>query len=54
MAEQERRRRWIRVVVLVTIAIVVLILLFTVVFPWVETLRENPTIGFTLTGPGRG
>lgn len=38
-------RRILRVVVLVLVAVVVVALLFGVVFPWVETLVDDPTLG---------
>lgn len=47
--ERERtsppRRRVLRVVVLVLVAAAIVALLFGVVFPWVETLVDDPTLG---------
>lgn len=39
--------RWVLIAVLIAIAIVVL---FTTVFPWVESLQQDPTLGLP-TGP---
>lgn len=63
-------RRWLRVSLWVVLAIIVVALLFTVVFPWVEGLQDDPTLGSAwvearswpvapavagrVTGPGRG
>lgn len=46
MTEPERRRRgpahWVGIGAL---AIVILVVLFTVVFPWLESFLSNPTLG---------
>lgn len=46
-----RLPRAVRYLVLGTAAVVLLWVLFTVVFPWVEVLFEDPTLG-GLNGPG--
>lgn len=40
-----RMPRAVRIVLLVLLAAAVLVLLFTVVFPWVESNMEDPTLG---------
>ena len=37
--------RPVRILILAILAAIVVVLLFTVVFPWVETYLENPTLG---------
>ncbi|MFN2555802.1 MAG: hypothetical protein ABR592_02850 [Nitriliruptorales bacterium] len=43
-------KRFIRVVIVVFVVVATLWLLFTVVFPWVESYMENPSISASL-GP---
>ncbi len=40
--------RWIRVLVLLVVIAVSVVVLFTWVFPWVEELTQDPTIGSQL------
>ncbi len=48
--------RGLRIGLIVVLAVVVLYVLFTVVFPWVETYLEDPTVGAAaiLSAAGRG
>lgn len=41
----EPQRRWTRILLWAVLALAVVALLFTVVFPWVESLRQDPTLG---------
>jgi polyferredoxin len=43
-----RRPRWVRVLVLLVVIAVSVLVLFTWVFPWVEELTQDPTIGAQL------
>jgi len=40
--------RWVRVLVLLVVIAVSVVVLFTWVFPWVEELTQDPTIGSQL------
>ena len=40
--------RWIRALVLLVVIAVSVVVLFTWVFPWVEELTQDPTIGSQL------
>jgi flagellar basal body-associated protein FliL len=42
------RPRWVRVLVLLVIIAVSVVVLFTWVFPWVEELTQDPTLGVQL------
>lgn len=37
--------RWLRIVLLVLVIALAVVVLFTTVFPWVESRLENPTMG---------
>ncbi|TVP62328.1 MAG: hypothetical protein EA340_15685 [Nitriliruptor sp.] len=43
-----RPPRWLRVLVLLVVIAVSVVVLFTWVFPWVEELTQDPTIGSQL------
>jgi predicted secreted protein len=38
-------RRWLRVVLWTVVVAVVVVVLFTTVFPWVESMTQDPTLG---------
>ncbi len=40
--------RWVRAVLLVVVIVVAVLVLFTWVFPWVEEMTQDPTIGAQL------
>lgn len=40
--------RWVRVILLLVVIAVSVVVLFTWVFPWVEELTQDPTIGSQL------
>jgi Tfp pilus assembly protein PilO len=51
MPDDDATRRWprgVRILVLLVVIAVVVVVLFTWVFPWVEELTQNPTIGSQL------
>ena len=42
------RRRWVRMLLLTLLIAVSIVVLFTWVFPWLEELTQDPTMGVQL------
>lgn len=40
-----RRTSWLKALLWVVLVAVAIVVLFTWVFPWVESLQQNPTLG---------
>ncbi|MEX2504425.1 MAG: hypothetical protein WD378_06220 [Egicoccus sp.] len=46
--------KWLRIVVLVLAIALAVVVLFTTVFPWVESRLEDPTMGMAVSGVAGG
>ena len=45
MSERTERPRWVRPVVLTLVIVLAVVVLFMWVFPWVESMQQDPTLG---------
>ncbi|MEX2550441.1 MAG: hypothetical protein WD638_09455 [Nitriliruptoraceae bacterium] len=45
MSESTERPRWAKPVLLTLVIAVAIVVLFTWVFPWVESMQQDPTLG---------